>query len=85
MNLVGELVALRAHREEDAERYAEILAEAETVRHLAQWSRPPAGVAQEREFIRAETRMAVYCDNPAYAPAGVSRTTAKRRQSNLLG
>ena len=54
MNLVGELVTLRAQCEEDAERYAEILADAETVRHLAQWSRPPAGVAQEREFIRTQ-------------------------------
>jgi RimJ/RimL family protein N-acetyltransferase len=53
MDLVGELVTLRAQRDDDATGYATILADAPTVRQLAQWSRPPAGVTEELEFLRA--------------------------------
>lgn len=55
MDLRGELVTLRAQREEDAPRYAQLVADHATVRHLAQWSRPPAGVAEELEFLRHRT------------------------------
>lgn len=54
MDLRGDRVTLRAQREEDAPRYAAILADFETVRFLAQWSRPPAGTAEEVAYLRTQ-------------------------------
>lgn len=52
MDLVGQLVKLRAPREEDASAIVEGLADPNVTRHLGSWSRAPYGIEEALGFVR---------------------------------
>ena len=67
MDIEGRLVRLRAFREEDAPRVAELLADPRVGAYLDHWARTPYTLQQAREFvalpssITADVRWAIEC------------------------
>jgi RimJ/RimL family protein N-acetyltransferase len=60
MELTGELVRLRASREEDAPAFVRALEHPEVIRYLDAWAQVPYGPREALEFIRSDRPQAMH-------------------------